>query len=263
MAAMTPSYWQQLVRILVCLIWATFATAFAAAQDPAQKLGRVISSAELVAAGEQAVWAQLGLHPEDRATVAPVAAPAPVLAPEGQIAIEAAARRPALRGGLWVAEVAIHQPTHPSSGRSESGWSLTTTIRYRVRVSGPVLVTRVPIRRHHLLQDREVAREVRDLTAVAGEPVRSIEELDGRRAARAAPAGAVVSSDWLEPIPTVQRGEVLAVRAQVGGVIAWAAGAALSEGCVGELIRVRQEDGRGELSARVIGPGRAEVVTAQ
>jgi len=186
--------------------------------------------------------------------------PHSLLGPIGQVGFETAVRRPTLPGGLWVTEV---------TARS-GDWSARTTIRYRVRIAATVLVTRRAVKRNQALTGADVSVEKREVDGLRGEPMRDAAELLGRRAARPASAGTVVTAEWLEPAPAVRRAEVVIAMARVGGVSASTRVIALRDGGVGEVIPVRSQvevSGSAsalkyrsnEFEARVVAPGRVEV----
>ena len=229
---------------------------------PSRSSTQVIAAADLVAAGESAVREQVGAAAGDEVTISAVMAPRSLLGPAGRVTLDAAARRPALPGGLWVAEVTAHS----------GDWSAKAIIRYRVRITAVVLVTRRAVRRNETLTQADVSSEKRELGGVRGEPIREAAELLGRRAARPVPAGTVITLDWLEPAPAVRRSEVVTAMARVGGVSASTRVIALRDGRVGEVVSVRsQAEGSesasapkyrsNEFEARVVGPGRVEVIS--
>jgi hypothetical protein len=106
-----------------------------------ERAAHVVPASTIVGADGEAIRGQWAPRPGDEATIAPVTEARPMLAPVGMLRVEATARRPALRGRLWVADV--------------TGWvgeeaAFTCTLRYRVPVAGDVLVTR-RVRRHGTL----------------------------------------------------------------------------------------------------------------
>ena len=212
---------------------------------------QVISRADLVAAGEEAIRAQLDLCPDDQAFISPVMAPRPLLAPVGPVRLEALVQSPRLRGGLWTANLGV---------MLDHSRAADCTLRYRVTITGPVLVTRRAVRRHESLAEEDFAFETRELTRVRGTPLRVPEALSGLRAARAVAAGTVVTSEWSETIPAVRRNQLVCAAAQVGRVRATTRVVALADGILGEVIRVRTEADRREFLARVVAPGQVEVV---
>ena len=215
---------------------------------------QVISTADLIAAGEAGIRRELHLSPGDEATITPVMRPRPLLAAVGDIGLEATVTPPRLPGGLWAADVV---------GGSGVQAAICSTIRYRVRVTGSVLVTRSPVRRQQALTEMDVTAGRRDISNLRGDPLRNPEELVGRRASRAAAPGTVLTSDWIEPIPAVRRGDFITAIAQVGAVRASARVLALADGAVGDTIRVRVEGQKREFLVRVCALGRAEVVIAR
>ena len=216
-----------------------------------RRASQVIAAEKIAAAGEEAIRKQLVLYPGDEVRVTPVNHPKAMLSPVGVVTLEAAVRRPALRGGLWVAEVI---------GRAGPELAFECTIRYRVRLSGDVVVARRRIRRDQVLGEADVVVEKRELTTLSGVPLRSPAEVTGRRAARAGSAGTVLTTGWTELIPAVRRGELITATASVGGVRASAQLLACSDGRVGEAIAARSPLQRRGILVRVTGPGQAEVM---
>jgi len=214
-----------------------------------RRRSRTLLASELLAAGEKAIREALNLAPGDEATLSPVVLPRSLLAPVTPLTVEALVRRPALPGGLWVASI---------TARSDD-WTVESTIRFRVRVTGSVLVTRRAVKREDSLSEADVDQERREITGQTGDLLRKLDDILGRRAKRAVPAGAVVSSDWLEVAPVVRRGDVIRVVVQIGAISASVQVVALASGGPGEVIRVREEMSKCEFSARVAAPGRVEV----
>ncbi len=216
-----------------------------------ERAAQVVPSEAIVQAGVEEIERMVSMRPGDELEVTVLIPPKPMLAPVGELTLEAVVRRPALRGGLWIAEV---------SGRvGKEGFRCT--LRYRVRVVGPVLVTRRPVRRHEALSAEMVALEKRELTALRGTPIAAVEELAGKRAARGAAAGSPVTSDWLELVPAVAKGDSILAVTRVGAVSACARLVAAAAGAVGELIPARGIDGKSEVMVRVTGPGRGEIAS--
>jgi len=232
------------------------------------RLSQVVSTDDLIAAGERAIRAQLDLLPGDAATIAPVTSPRPLLAPIGDLTLDALVRPPQLRGGLWIADIA---------GICDGRPAFDCTLRYRVRLNGPVLVARRPLRRGDALSPDDVVRQVRDISSLRARPLRTDDDLLGSaaggraaggrgargRAARAVSAGTILTDEVIEPIPAVRRGEPVTATARIGAVCATARVLALADGAVGDTIRVRTDGQRKEFLVRVSGPGRAEVILSQ
>jgi flagella basal body P-ring formation protein FlgA len=227
---------------------------------------QVVAAADLVAAGEAAIRCDLRLQPGDEAAIERVAAPRPLLAPVGPIALRATVRAPTLRGGLWTATVVV-EAGGAGEGRCPEDEAPTgrrtwadCVIRYRVRVMGDVLLARSPIKRHDPVTADVAAVERRELTSLWGEAVRKVEDLSGRRAVQGIAAGAVITAELIEAIPVVRRGEALTAVAEMGLVRGAAEVIAQADGGIGEVIPVRIGPRREELLVRITGPGKGEVL---
>lgn len=233
-----------------------------------------VSTTDLVAAGEAAIRSALALTPGDEANVEPVARPRPLLAPVGPIELSATVRAPALPGGLWTATVMVKvldrseneaptkQPVEQEQAflpQANHTW-IDCMIRYRVRVMGEVIVARAAIKQHNEVTADLMSMERRELTSLRGKPVRQWEDLIGRRAARGIPAGAVITSDLLETIPVVLKGDVFQVVSRVGLVESAVQVIAQEEGGIGDIIRARLNTRNEELSVCIMGAGKGEVV---
>ena len=214
---------------------------------------QLVPSADLIAAAERAIHDRLDLHPGDEAAITVVAAPPPMLAPIGDLHLDAAVTSPRLPGGLWIARIAARLGSDPC---------FDCTIRFRVQVTGQVLVARRRLRRHEILTPSDVALETRDISGLRGDPLRAPDALPGYRTARGAAPGAILSTDWLEPIPAVARGQLIIVEASVGAIRASARVTALADAGIGDVIAVRAERSRQQFLVRVSGPGRAEVMVS-
>jgi len=70
-----------------------------------ERAAHVVPASTIVGADGEAIRGQWAPRPGDEATIAPVTEARPMLAPVGMLRVEATARRPALRGRLWVADV--------------------------------------------------------------------------------------------------------------------------------------------------------------
>jgi flagella basal body P-ring formation protein FlgA len=210
---------------------------------------QTIRADDLIAAGERAIRDHLDLRAGDEAVITPVMAPRSLLAPVGDDPLSTRVKAPPLPGGLWVATVSIGDGVAP----------IECTIRYRVRVFSDVLVTREPLKRHQSLGDSSVSMERVEVSSLRGEVLRTTDELRGRRAARGVSAGTVVTTDWLEAVPAVRKGEAITVISRVGGVVARARVTALSDGAMGEVIAAGVGRDKEQVWVRITGQGCGEV----
>lgn len=85
-------------------------------------------------------------------------------------------------------------------------------------------------------------------------------EIVGTRALRDVLADEVMTRTLVAVRPMVRSGDVVAVRAALEGVTVQTRGVATQSGAAGETIRVVNPESRRSLKARVVAPGRVEVI---
>ncbi len=87
----------------------------------------------------------------------------------------------------------------------------------------------------------------------------SPEDLVGKEVRRPLRAGAVIRDQDLQEANVVEKGDTVIVTAQSGGLMVSTEGEALTDGHVGEQIRVKNLRSNRIVDARVMGPGEAQV----
>lgn len=215
------------------------------------RAGQEVRAEQLLAAGAAAIRSRLALRPGDEVDVQPIAAPRPLLAPVGEVQLEARVEPPAAPSTLWTSEI---------TGRVGEEVAFTCSLRYRVRITGPALVTRRALRKHEPVSALDVMFQRREVGNLKGVPLSSLSELTGRRAARPIPAGAVLTEELLAPMPAVARGQFVLARAVCGAVVATASLLAESDGELGEVVPARGVDGKSRVMVVVTAPGEGVVV---
>lgn len=129
-----------------------------------------------------------------------------------------------------------------------------TWIRVRGSLYAEVAVAARPIARGQELGPEDVRLERRRITRLAPAPLRGVQELAGLRARRPLGSGAVLSPDAVEPVPLVQRGDLVRLLA-AGRLFRVAVEAqALEDGVRGKRIRVKNLNSGKVLVAEVTGP---------
>ena len=77
---------------------------------------------------------------------------------------------------------------------------------------------------------------------------------------RSIPAGRTLRTDWFEAPAVIGRGDRVRLVLHAGGMRIEGIGQALSDGAVGEVVRVRNADSRREVHGRVAPDGAVHVV---
>lgn len=124
----------------------------------------------------------------------------------------------------------------------------------------PLLTTQRALRPGDPVSEKDVVMRERDVTALDGIALDSVDGLTGLRARRYLPANAVVRRGDLEPAPPVVREQQVAVRVSAGRVQIEARGVAQQDGEAGEVIRIRNPGSAEVYLAKVTGTGVVEIV---
>jgi flagella basal body P-ring formation protein FlgA len=128
-----------------------------------------------------------------------------------------------------------------------------------VDVRVPVWVVQKRIGPGTPLNEMAIAAELRSVAGLGVNVLRTSVPLTGRVAARTLVPGTLLTRTALTTPRLVRRGESVTVQVRNGRVLIRARGRALAAGRLGDLIRVRLDDGKKVLSARVEGPNQVSV----
>jgi flagella basal body P-ring formation protein FlgA len=171
-------------------------------------------------------------------------------------AIPADGRKIAVRGGEppWTGsqsfELAVETPEGPSR----------LVVRAEVSARQPLVVAAVALARGAVVRETDV--QVVQASAVTDAPdaAHALDDVVGKEAVRAIPAGAVVQSSMLRSPLVIRRGEIITVYARSAGIRVRTTARAREDGGLGDLISVELlSDRRKVYSARVSGIQEAEV----
>jgi len=136
------------------------------------------------------------------------------------------------------------------------GYSQRTLVReiplvVRVKEVGKVLVAKRLIPRHWTLTLDDLKLEKRRLPLFGHRPLRGVKKAVGQRSTRRINRGAIITADMVEPLPLVERGEIVDLTLHRPGLCLKARGKALRDGWEGDTIKVRVLASGKELQARV------------
>lgn len=210
----------------------------------------VISGDDLAAAGRAALEAQ---SPDDvMPEIICSRPPADLIVPEGTVELNAQAGN-GVPGGLRTVSIAVIV-----DGQVRK----RALVTYMVRLWADVLVAKAFTPRHADLDPADFAVERRDISLLNARPLRSLEELAGKRASRAIPINAEVTGAQVEEPPVINRGDLVAVTVRSGGVTVSTQAVVLGDARMGDAVRLRQPESRQEFEAVAIGPKQAAIILA-
>ncbi len=123
-----------------------------------------------------------------------------------------------------------------------------------------VVVANRAIERGETIAESAVVIERRDVTMLLGKYYARFDQVDAMQAKMRIGMGRPLSSNYLEAVPLVERGDMVRILAQVGGITATITGIARDSGSKGDHIVVQNAESREKLLVEVIGPGKVRVV---
>jgi flagella basal body P-ring formation protein FlgA len=96
----------------------------------------------------------------------------------------------------------------------------------------------------HLLSPDDVEIVERETTVARSSPIKSTEEVVGKRLKRRMKAGQVLTADCIESPPLIERGDEINLIVHYKSITVGCLGKALQKGCLGEKIIVRNQYGK-------------------
>lgn len=136
-------------------------------------------------------------------------------------------------------------------------WSMF--VRARVEVQEEVLLSSRALMRGAPIGLTDVERVKQDITRLTAGYFTDPVEIEGSVLTRPIRAGTVLTPSLLKAASVVERGQRVSILADTGHLQVRMEGEALSDGALGEVIRVRNLSSRQEIEAEVIGPGLVQV----
>jgi flagella basal body P-ring formation protein FlgA len=130
-----------------------------------------------------------------------------------------------------------------------------------IRLFDSVWVAERRITRGSPINSQHIRKAYRDITRLAGVPVRRISELQNRLARQTITEGRVLTSRLIKLEPIVRQGESVNVVSRRNGILLTLQGIARQDGCLGQIIRVKSLLNHQVVKARVLENGRLELVS--
>ncbi len=136
-------------------------------------------------------------------------------------------------------------------------WSIF--VPAQVNLYRDVVVATRPIKRNSIIQTNDISLAERDVGNLKQGYLLSPDSVIGSLTTRALQHDQVISPNQLRQPAAVKRGDQVIISAMSGSVRVRMPGEALSDGAIGEQIRVRNTRSQRVIHARVVAPGQVEV----
>ena len=150
--------------------------------------------------------------------------------------------------------------TTPLTWVTAEGRSGTLWLRARMAVRGVCAVAVRPLAARQPIAASDVIFQPQDLPAPPDRWRLAPAELLGRSLNRPVAAGEKISRLWVVSPPAIERGGIVELRLSSGAIELRAAGRAEQAGSIGETLAFRNLDSGARVTARLLDPGRAEVI---
>lgn len=137
------------------------------------------------------------------------------------------------------------------------GW--TFHLPAEVEIYRPVLVASAQILRGDSLDESDLKFETRNISQISGE-VLTTRDVIGKAAKRQINAGDVIRPALLDQPKTVNRGETVTITAKSGSIKVVMQGTAMTDGKLGQQIKVRNNQSDRIISAKVVGQSAVEIL---
>lgn len=132
-------------------------------------------------------------------------------------------------------------------------------VTLQVEVEAPVWVTTRDLARGTVIGESDLEHVKRDEGKLRGAAILDASQAVGRRARRLIRAGQPIRAHWVEEVPAVERGDRVRLLFVSGGLRIESSGTVRQDGNVGDVVRVRSETSKRELSGVVKSDGAVHV----
>lgn len=135
----------------------------------------------------------------------------------------------------------------------------------KVRIFGHIAIYREVVcmtrsmRRHELIREDDLCTARRNISRISNAAISNIKEMVGKRLVSSVRAGEIVKQDMVELAPIIKKGDRVAIIAETEMLLIRARGEAMEGGAEGEMIRVRNSNGKKDVYARVIDASTVQV----
>ncbi len=136
-------------------------------------------------------------------------------------------------------------------------WSLY--VQASVALNRPVLVARYPMSRGTVLSSSDVVLVDKDVARMTQGYLVDIDKVNGMVLKYSVTAGTVLRPSLLQPPMVIKRGDHVVLMAQGGGIQVKMEGMALTDGAVGDVIRVRNLSSHRVVQGTVVSAGVVQV----
>jgi flagellar basal body P-ring formation protein FlgA len=142
--------------------------------------------------------------------------------------------------------------------KDSPGW--TVHLSAQVDIYRPVAVADKSIGRGNVIELADIRMETRNISQIAEDSLLSKQDISGKAAKRIINAGDVIRPALLDQPKAIMRGENVTITAKSGSIEVVMQGTAMTDGKLGQHIRVRNNQSDRIISAKVVGQAAVEIL---
>lgn len=143
--------------------------------------------------------------------------------------------------------------------RCEGSSPWTVFVPAHVRLFLPVVIANKPLQRNQLLHPGDVQLSERDISQLNRSYFTDLAQTQDLKIIRPVQANQILTQSHVTAKEAIRKGDQVVISARSGTISVKMPGEALSDGSIGQQIRVRNTRSQRIIQARVIGPGQVEV----
>lgn len=144
----------------------------------------------------------------------------------------------------------------PVEVRADGKRERTLSVSLRLRVYRQMVTVTQALARGQVVSASDVSLQEKEVAAGCTGALTDIAEAENMRTRRPIAMGCVLRKADLDVVPLVRRGGPVVIEATAGRVCVRANGLAQQDGVMGEMVKVRPDHSREDISAKVTGDGR-------
>ncbi|OUR73550.1 flagella basal body P-ring formation protein FlgA [Methylophaga sp. 41_12_T18] len=141
--------------------------------------------------------------------------------------------------------------------KSPVAW--TVYVPVKVIVLEPVVVALRPLAVHHVISEADIKLQSRDIGSLRKGYIKKSQQIIGQQLKYPLAMGTVISPNMLRPLKVIARGEQIMLVATAGKMEVRMSGMALSDGSLGQKVRVKNISSKRIVEGVVEGPGVVKV----
>jgi flagella basal body P-ring formation protein FlgA len=125
-------------------------------------------------------------------------------------------------------------------------------VGFRIEVLQNVVVAREKILKGQIISEEQLAMGKKEVALYPNKYFLKTDKVKDKAAAALIPAGTILLEWMVKDKPDISRGQTVRILARAEGVEVWSSGVAVTEGRVGESIKVKRPDSKNKIEGKIL-----------